>query len=117
MKILLINPTCTDSMTQKAVSAASKVARAKTETIAVASRNGPTSIEGLLDVSMCQSALVEEAAYHATFLLYHRFSKVTTLSHSFASISNNLNNYGLTTRCANVQATDIPVPKLAENNP
>ena len=64
MKILLINPNCTDSMTQKAASAASKVARPETEIIAVTSRNGPPSIEGFLDVAMCQSALIEEAAHH-----------------------------------------------------
>ena len=46
-------------MTQKAASAASKGARTETEIIAVTSRNDPPSIEGFLDVAMCQSALVE----------------------------------------------------------
>ena len=153
MKILLINPNCTHSMTQKAASAASKVARPETEIIAVTSRNGPPSIEGFLDVAICQSALVAEAAnhkevdavivgcfddtgldalrcifdvpvvgigeaaYHAASLISHRFSVVTTLSRSVAGISNNLNNYGLATRCANVRATDIPVLKLEEKDP
>ncbi len=64
MKILLINPNSTDSMTQKAASAASKVARPETEIVAVTTKNGPPSIEGFLDVAMCQSALVQEAAIH-----------------------------------------------------
>ena len=64
MKILLINPNSTDSMTQKAATAASKVARPETEIVAVTSKNGPHSIEGFLDVAMCQSALLEEAANH-----------------------------------------------------
>ena len=153
MKILLINPNCTDSMTQKVASVASKVARPETEIIAVTSKNGPPSIEGFLDVAMCQSALVEEAAnhkevdavivgcfddtgldalrcifdvpvvgigeaaYHAATLVSHRFSVVTTLSRSVAGISNNLNNYGLATRCAKVRATDVTVLKLEEKNP
>ena len=153
MKILLINPNCTHSMTQKAASAASKVARPETEIIAVTSSSGPPSIEGFLDVAMCQSALIEEAAhykdvdavivgcfddtgldalrcifdvpvvgigesaYHAASLISHRFSVVTTLSRSVAGISNNLNNYGLATRCTSVRATDIPVLKLEKNDP
>ena len=153
MKIMLINPNSTASMTQKAACAASKVARPETEIVAVTSKNGPTSIEGFLDVAMCQSALVEEAAnhkdvdavivgcfddtgldalrcvfdvpvvgigeaaYHAASLVSHRFSVVTTLSCSVAGISNNLNNYGLATRCANVRTTDLPVLKLEENDP
>lgn len=53
-----------------------------------------------------------EAAYHAASLVSHRFSVETTLSRLVAGISNNLNNYGLATRCANVRATDMPVLKL-----
>ena len=60
---------------------------------------------------------ITEAAYHAASLVWHRFSIVTTLSRSVAGIRNNLNNYGLATRCANVRATDIPVLKLEENDP
>ena len=48
MKILLINPNCTDLIAQKAASAASKVARPETEIIAVTSRNDPPSIKGSL---------------------------------------------------------------------
>ena len=60
---------------------------------------------------------IGEAAYHAACLVSHSFSIVTTLSRSVDGISNNLNNYGLATRCANVRATDIPVLKLEENDP
>ena len=60
---------------------------------------------------------IGEAAYHAACLVSHSFSIVTTLSRSVDGISNNLNNYGLATRCANVRATDIPVLKFEENDP
>ena len=60
---------------------------------------------------------IGEAAYHAASLVSHSFSIVTTLSRSVTGINNNLNNYGLATRCANVRATDIPVLKFEENDP
>ena len=53
-----------------------------------------------------------EAAYDAASSLSHRFTVVNTLNRSVAGISNNLNNYGLATRCANVRATDISLLKL-----
>ena len=62
MKILLINPNSTASMTKKAYVAAKRVARLDTEIIAVTSQNGPSSIEGYFDVAMCQAALLQEAA-------------------------------------------------------
>ena len=60
---------------------------------------------------------IGEAAYHAASLVSQSFSIVTTLSRSVTGINNNLNNYGLATRCANVRATDIPVLKFEENDP
>lgn len=64
MRILLINPNSTESMTEKAAKAASLVARPDTEIVPVTSKNGPPSIEGFLDVAMCQSELVKEALNH-----------------------------------------------------
>ena len=58
-----------------------------------------------------------EEAYYAAFLVSHSFSAITTLSRSVAGISNNSNNYGLATRCANLRAADTTVLKLEENNP
>ena len=61
MKLLLINPNTTASMTRKAETAARKVARPDTELIATNSRSGPPSIEGFYDVAICLPGLLEEA--------------------------------------------------------
>lgn len=64
MKLLLINPNTTASMTQKAAVAARRVARADTEIIATNPVEGPYSIEGFYDVALCMPGLLEEAARH-----------------------------------------------------
>lgn len=64
MKLLLINPNTTQSMTRKAEIAARKVARPDTEIIATNSRSGPYSIEGFYDVATCLPGLLEEARQH-----------------------------------------------------
>ncbi|MDG1679781.1 MAG: aspartate/glutamate racemase family protein, partial [Tateyamaria sp.] len=46
MKILLINPNTTSSMTDKIAIAARAVARSDTEIIATNSKNGPVAIQG-----------------------------------------------------------------------
>lgn len=52
MRILVVNPNTTKSMTEKACEAARKVASVGTEVIAVTSENGPVSIEGYYDEAM-----------------------------------------------------------------
>ena len=64
MKLLLINPNTTASMTAKAAAAARKVARPDTEVIATNSRSGPPSIEGFYDVAVCLPGLLDEARRH-----------------------------------------------------
>jgi len=64
MKILVINPNTTASMTHKIAAAARKVARPDTEIIAVNSQNGPASIQGFLDVATCVPGLLEEITRH-----------------------------------------------------
>ncbi len=64
MKLLLINPNTTVSMTRKAEMAARKVARPETELIATNSKSGPPSIEGFYDVAICVPGLLEEAQRH-----------------------------------------------------
>ena len=64
MKLLLINPNTTASMTRKAEVAALRVARPDTELIATNSRSGPPSIEGFYDVAVCVPGLLEEAAQY-----------------------------------------------------
>jgi len=64
MKILIVNPNTTASMTTKIGEAARAVARPDTEIIATNSRNGPASIQGYLDVATCVPGLLEEVARH-----------------------------------------------------
>ena len=64
MKILVINPNTTASMTKKIAAAARAVARLDTEIVATNSQNGPTSIQGFLDVAKCVPGLLEEVSKH-----------------------------------------------------
>ena len=64
MKILVINPNTTASMTTKIAAAAQAVARPDTAIVAANSRNGPASIQGFLDVATCVPGLLEEIARH-----------------------------------------------------
>ena len=64
MKILVINPNTTVSMTTKIAATAKAVARPDTEIIAANSQSGPTSIQGFLDVATCVPGLLEEVAMH-----------------------------------------------------
>ncbi len=67
MKILVINPNTTGSMTDKIAAAARRVARPDTEIIATNSQSGPASIQGYLDVAMCLPGLLDEAQRHKDF--------------------------------------------------
>lgn len=64
MKILVINPNTTVSMTTKIAAAARAVARPDTEVVAANSQDGPASIQGFLDVATCVPGLLEEVARH-----------------------------------------------------
>ncbi len=64
MKILVINPNTTVSMTTKIGAAARAVARPDTEIVAANSQNGPASIQGFLDVATCVPGLLEEVERH-----------------------------------------------------
>ncbi|GIT88000.1 aspartate/glutamate racemase family protein [Roseobacter sp. OBYS 0001] len=64
MKILIINPNTTASMTKKIGVAARAVARPDTEIVATNSQSGPASIQGFLDVATCVPGLLEEIARH-----------------------------------------------------
>ena len=64
MKILVINPNTTASMTVKIAAAARAVARPDTEIVAANSQNGPASIQGYLDIATCVPGLLEEVAQH-----------------------------------------------------
>ena len=57
---------------------------------------------------------IGEAAFHVATLVAERFSVVTTLSRSIATIEANLARYGLSARCARVRAAEVPVLALEE---
>jgi allantoin racemase len=154
MRILIVNPNTTGSMTTKIGIAARAVAASDTEIIAVNPVDGPASIEGYYDEAYSVPGLLDEvrkgeasgvdahviacfddtgleaarsladapvigigeAAFHLASLLAHRFSVVTTLSRSIASIETNLVKYGLITRCARVRASEVPVLELENPN-
>lgn len=60
MRILLVNPNTTASMTEKAALAAQAVAAAGTDIISVTSRMGPVSIEGHYDGAFAIPGLLSE---------------------------------------------------------
>lgn len=62
MKILVINPNTTSSMTDKIAIAARAVARSDTQIVATNSQDGPASIQGFLDVATCIPGLLAEVA-------------------------------------------------------
>lgn len=64
MKILVVNPNTTASMTRKIGAAATAVARPDTTIIATNSSDGPASIQGYLDVATCVPGLLAEIARH-----------------------------------------------------
>lgn len=65
MRILLVNPNSTASMTDKMAKAARRVARPDTEIIAANPPDGPPSIQGYLDVATCIPGLIEVVRRHA----------------------------------------------------
>jgi len=60
MKILVVNPNTTASMTAKIAAAARRVARPDTEIVATNPTEGPTSIQGYLDAATCVPGLLAE---------------------------------------------------------
>lgn len=64
MRILVVNPNSTESMTEKIAAAARSVAHPDTEIVAATSKSGPASIQGFYDVALCQSELVREVSQH-----------------------------------------------------
>lgn len=65
MKILVVNPNTTASMTVKIATAARAIARPDTEIIAVNSQVGPASIQGFLDAATCVPGLLDAVQQHS----------------------------------------------------
>ncbi len=62
MRIAIINPNTTASMTATIADAASRVANADTEIVAITSASGPASIEGYYDEALAVPGLLAELA-------------------------------------------------------
>ena len=58
---------------------------------------------------------IGEAGYHAAMLLARTFSVVTTLPISVPVLEENISNYGISSRCARVRASNVPVLELEAN--
>ncbi len=152
MRILVINPNTTASMTGKIGRAAQAAASPGTEILAVNPEDGPPSVEGYfdeafvvpgiiaevaragrvdgyviacfddtgLDAARCMAEApvvgIGEAAFHLATLIAGKFSVVTTLARSVPAIEHNLSKYGLSSRCAKVRASDVPVLELEMYN-
>jgi allantoin racemase len=59
MRLLIVNPNTTASMTEKVAAAARRVAAPGTEIVAVTSAHGPVSIEGYYDEAMSLAGLLQ----------------------------------------------------------
>jgi len=64
MRILLVNPNSTHSMTEKAARAARRVARTGTEIVPATPAGNPPSIQGFYDVARCLPGLLDEIERH-----------------------------------------------------
>jgi allantoin racemase len=138
MRIRVINPNTTASMTETIGRAAREAAAAGTEIEAVTSPTGPVSIEGYYDEALSLPGLlieirkgealdaarqiavapvvgIGEAACHAATLIAHRFTVITTLSRSIPAIEHNVHKYGFERR-VKVRAADVPVLALEDES-
>ena len=153
MRLRVVNPNTTASMTERIGAAAAAAASPGTIVTTVSPNMGPASIEGPYDAALSVPGLlaeitkgeaasadahiiacfddtgleaarslarapvigIGEAAFHVASLIAHRFSVVTTLSRSVATIEANLFKYGLDRRCARVRASDVAVLDLDDH--
>lgn len=67
MKILVVNPNTTASMTEKIAAAARRVARPDTRIVATNPEAGPASIQGYLDAALCVPGILDAVSKAGTF--------------------------------------------------
>lgn len=71
-----------------------------------------TGLNEAREIAHCPVIGIGEAAFHAAMMLGAHYSVVTTLSVSIPVIEENLRNYGLSSHCHRVRASDVPVLDL-----
>lgn len=67
MRILIVNPNTTESMTRKVETVARSICRPDTEIVAVNPSSGPASIQGFHDAAMCVPHLLATIEEHQGF--------------------------------------------------
>jgi allantoin racemase len=132
MRIHVVNPNTTRSMTDKIADAAMAVADRETTIIAAQPESGPASIEGYYDAALAIPGMLRciaaralarapvvgigEAGFHVASLICEKFAIVTTVEPSVPAIEHNLVRYGLASRCVCVRATGLAVLSLQDSN-
>jgi allantoin racemase len=107
MRIKVINPNTTESMTGKIGEAARAAAAAGTEIVACNPAGGPVSIEGHYDEAVSVLGLLEEVGKGEA-----GFSIVTTLSRTRVIAAELVERYGMTRFCRAIRATEVAVLDL-----
>lgn len=67
MRILIVNPNTTSSMTAKIAAAARLVSRRETEILAINPSSGPASIQGFYDAALCVPEMLKAIAAHSDY--------------------------------------------------
>ena len=145
MRILVVNPNTTRSMTDAIAASARRSASPGTEIVPVTPRYGADGVdcafESLLSAVAVMDAVVTyqgpyeaivmagfgeelttvpvidicEASAHAAMMVGRSYSVVTTLDRSVAAIEDRLLVAGLSARCASVRATGLSTLELDED--
>jgi allantoin racemase len=144
MRILVVNPNTTASMTRKIGVAAQRAAAPGTQIVAINPAHGPASIEGYYDEALsCAQDFdavviacfddtgldalrcltdkpvvgIGEAAYRVAAMLCNKFSVVTTLARSVPALEHNLRRYGMQHQCQRVRSSEVAVLDLEDAQP
>jgi allantoin racemase len=71
-----------------------------------------TGLDEARNIAACPVVGIGQAAYHLAALAGERFSVVTTLAVSIATLEENIRRYGLMGQLARVRASNVPVLEL-----
>jgi allantoin racemase len=152
MRLLLINPNTTDSMTEHMVHAAMQTAAPGTEVSGMTVTDGVPFIDGYYDEALAAAGVaravrdgdgsfdaaiiacfgdpglfaarevteapvvgIAEASFALAMMLGHRFGIISTVDRGTPGMLDLVAHYGLGSRCAAVEATDVGVLELDED--
>ncbi len=153
MRVLIVNPNSTTSMTDGIVAVAEAAAAQDVEIVGLTNTSAPPAIQGEADgvkatpgvISAATTAKdhgfdaviiacfddtglpearaaaqvpvigIGQAAFHTAMLFGGKFSVITTLAVSVPVIEQNIARYGMSTACAGVHASGLPVLSLEDD--